>query len=188
SLVLAIFKIARREVQAHRAFMIRAYALGQGAGTQVFLLGLPALVVGHEILGTPRDWLMAASWALNLLFAEFVIRRRSGSPQTPTPKGAIQSLGLSMLLASLSTSIVNIALPTLSRELAIPFGEVQWIVLAHLLAVTTLIVSVGKLGDLFGRKRLLLGGLGLFTVAAALATFAPILRVLIFARVLQGVG
>lgn len=188
SLVLAIFKIARREVQAHRAFMIRAYALGQGAGTQVFLLGLPALVVGHEILGTPRDWLMAASWALNLLFAEFVIRRRSGSPQTPTPKGTIQSLGLSMLLASLSTSIVNIALPTLSRELAIPFGEVQWIVLAHLLAVTTLIVSVGRLGDLFGRKRLLLGGLGLFTVAAALATFAPILRVLIFARVLQGVG
>jgi MFS family permease len=65
---------------------------------------------------------------------------------------------------------------------------VQWIVLAYLLAITTLIVSVGRLGDLTGRRRLLLGGIGVFTLASALCGLAPTLGLLIGARVLQGLG
>jgi MFS family permease len=68
------------------------------------------------------------------------------------------------------------------------FQAVQWIVLAYLLAVTTLVVGVGRLGDLVGRRRLLLAGLALFTGASVLCGLAPALWVLIAARAVQGLG
>ena len=58
----------------------------------------------------------------------------------------------------------------------------------HLLAITTLIVSVGRLGDVIGRRRLMLGGISLFTLASALCGIAPTLWLLIAARVMQGLG
>jgi EmrB/QacA subfamily drug resistance transporter len=93
-----------------------------------------------------------------------------------------------MLLSSLGTSIANVALPTLAQVFSASFQEVQWIVLAYLLAITTLIVSVGRLGDIIGRRRLLLAGLVLFTVASGLSGIAPSLSVLIAARMAQGLG
>ena len=74
----------------------------------------------------------------------------------------IASLALSMLLSSLGTSIANVGLPTLAHAFNAPFQLVQWVVLAYLLAITTLIVSVGRLGDMIGRRRLLLSGIMLF--------------------------
>lgn len=93
-----------------------------------------------------------------------------------------------MLLSSLGTSVANVALPTLARSFDAPFQAVQWVVLAYLLAVTTLIVGAGRLGDLLGRRRTMLAGLGLFTAASALAALAPTLGLLIAARALQGTG
>ena len=93
-----------------------------------------------------------------------------------------------MLLPSLGTSIANVALPTLERAFSASFSEVQWVVLSYLLAVTTLIVGVGRLGDMIGRRRLLLGGIGVFALASAGATIAPNLWVLIAARAVQGLG
>ena len=78
---------------------------------------------------------------------------------------ALASLSLSMLMPSLDTSIANAGLPTLAQAFDAAFQDVQWIVLAYLLAITTLIVSVGRLGDLIGRKRLLLSGIVIFTLA-----------------------
>ncbi len=93
-----------------------------------------------------------------------------------------------MVMPSLDTSIANAGLPTLAQAFAASFQAVQWIVLAYLLAITTLIVSVGRLGDILGRRRLLLGGIGLFTVASLLCGIAPTLGVLIAARAAQGLG
>jgi len=101
---------------------------------------------------------------------------------------ALTALSLSMLLSSLGTSIANVALPTLAEAFAAPFQAIQWIVLAYLLAITTLIVSVGKLGDLLGRRRLLLGGLALFTAASLACGVAPNLPTMIVARAVQGLG
>ncbi len=101
---------------------------------------------------------------------------------------ALVSLSLSMLLSSLGTSIANVALPTLAQAFDASFQQVQWIVLAYLLVITTLIVSVGRLGDLTGRRRLLLCGIGVFTLASALCGLAPSLELLIGARALQGLG
>jgi EmrB/QacA subfamily drug resistance transporter len=108
--------------------------------------------------------------------------------QTPSVRWALASLSLSMLLSSLGTSIANVGLPTLAQVFNASFQHVQWIVLAYLLAITTLIVSVGRLGDITGRRRLLLAGIGVFTLASVLCGLAPTLWMLIGARALQGVG
>ncbi|HEV7752374.1 MAG TPA: MFS transporter [Baekduia sp.] len=107
---------------------------------------------------------------------------------THAARGALAGLSLAILLASLGTSIANVALPTLAQEFDASFQETQWVVLAYLLAGTTLIVSVGRLGDLIGRRRLLILGLALFTTASALCGIAPTLWALIAARAVQGLG
>ncbi|NHZ83351.1 MFS transporter [Massilia sp. CCM 8695] len=100
----------------------------------------------------------------------------------------LAALSLSMLLSSLGTSIANVGLPTLAQAFGATFGQVQWVVLAYLLAITTLIVGVGRLGDIAGRRRLLLAGIGLYTLASALCGMAGALPWLIAARALQGLG
>ncbi len=113
----------------------------------------------------------------------------AGSPERTSSVGwALAGLSLSMLLASLGTSIANVGLPTLAQAFGVSFQAVQWIVLAYLLAITTLIVSVGRLGDIGGRRRLLLAGIALYTAASALCAIAPSLWLLIGARAAQGLG
>jgi EmrB/QacA subfamily drug resistance transporter len=106
----------------------------------------------------------------------------------PPFRWALASLSLTMLMPSLDTSIANVALPTLAQALGASFHEVQWIVLAYLLAITTLIVSVGRFGDIIGRRRLLLTGICLFTLASLLCGIAPTLWLLVVARAVQGLG
>jgi EmrB/QacA subfamily drug resistance transporter len=100
----------------------------------------------------------------------------------------LATLSLSMLMPSLDTSIANAGLPVLAQAFNASFQGAQWIVLAYLLAITTLIVSVGRLGDLVGRRRLLLAGIALFTAASLLCGAAPMLPALIGARIAQGLG
>lgn len=107
---------------------------------------------------------------------------------TTTARWALASLSLSMLMPSLDTSIANAGLPALAEGFNASFPAVQWVVLAYLLAITTLIVSAGRLGDMFGRRRLLLIGIGLFTIASVACGIAPTLAMLIAARAAQGLG
>ncbi|MEO6528824.1 MAG: MFS transporter [Gemmatimonadaceae bacterium] len=111
-----------------------------------------------------------------------------GATLTPAVRWALASLSLSMLMPSLDTSIANVGLPTLVETFAASFQAVQWVILAYLLAITCLIVSAGRLGDIFGRRRLLLSGIALFTVASLLCGIAPTLWLLIAARAAQGLG
>ena len=108
--------------------------------------------------------------------------------QSPSIRWSLAGLALSMLLSSLGVSIANVALPTLVQAFAASFQAVQWVVLAYLLAVTTLIVSAGRIGDLLGHRRVLLAGILIFTVASAFCGSAPTLSMLIAARALQGLG
>ncbi len=109
-------------------------------------------------------------------------------PRSGSGRWALAGLSLSMLLSSLGTSIANVGLPTLAHAFDASFQQVQWVVLAYLLAVTTLIVGAGKLGDLLGRRRLLLSGILLFTVASAACGAAPTLWLLVAGRAAQGLG
>lgn len=75
ALVLAVRVILVGNVASREAWMLRAYALAQGAGTQGLFLLPPALWSGQPVAGTPRDALLTAAWVTNLLVAEHLIRR-----------------------------------------------------------------------------------------------------------------
>jgi len=114
---------------------------------------------------------------------------RGATAPSPRPaRWALAALALSMLLSSLGTSIANVALPTLTQVFDASFQAASWVVLAYLLTVTSSIVSVGRLGDRIGRRRLLLAGLFLFTAASIVAGLAPALWLVIAARAAQGLG
>ena len=110
------------------------------------------------------------------------------STVTPAARGALAALSLATLLPALGASIANIGVPAIAASLQAPFKQVQWVVLAYLLAVTALSVNAGRLGDRLGRRRLLLAGSALFAVASLCCALAPNLMVLVAARIAQGAG
>ncbi len=108
--------------------------------------------------------------------------------KAPAARSALAALSLTALLASLGTSVANVALPTLAGTFSASFQDVQWVVLAYLVAITTAVVGVGRLGDVIGRRPVLLGGIALFTASSAASAVAPGLWLLIAARAAQGAG
>jgi EmrB/QacA subfamily drug resistance transporter len=97
-------------------------------------------------------------------------------------------VGMGVFLATIDSSIVNVALPTLVRTLGTDFAAVQWVVLAYLLTVTTLMLSMGRLGDMIGKKPLYTIGFVIFTLGSVLCGLSPTIYSLITSRVLQAVG
>jgi EmrB/QacA subfamily drug resistance transporter len=91
-------------------------------------------------------------------------------------------------MAMLDTTAVNVALPTIGRELGTSIGGLQWIVSGYALALAGLILLGGSLGDRFGRRRVFLIGVAWFALASALCGTSPSIGVLVAARVLQGAG
>ena len=103
----------------------------------------------------------------------------------PSPQGVrgiLAALSLSMLLSSLGISIANVGLPALATAFHASFRAVQWVLLCYLLAVTTCIIGIGRLGDSLNRRRLLLAGIALFTAASLACALAPQLWLLLAAR------
>jgi MFS family permease len=109
---------------------------------------------------------------------------------TQTAMGAGSTIGLAvtMMLGSLGVSLPYVALPTLSEAFGVSLHAVQWIVTSYLLAVTTLVVGVGRLGDMFGPRNVLIAALSLFMFASVACAAAPAFWVLLAGRVLQGAG
>jgi EmrB/QacA subfamily drug resistance transporter len=95
---------------------------------------------------------------------------------------------LAQLMIVLDTTIVNVALPAVQRDLHFTQGNLTWVVNAFLITFGSLLLLAGRLGDLLGRKRVFLAGVVVFTVASALCSLAPSAGFLIGARFLQGVG
>ena len=101
---------------------------------------------------------------------------------------ALGVLCLSLLLAVVDNTIVNVALPTLNKELGASTTELQWIVDAYTLVFSALLLAMGHFGDRFGRKRALQIGLVVFAITSALAALATTSGQLIGARALMGIG
>jgi EmrB/QacA subfamily drug resistance transporter len=93
-----------------------------------------------------------------------------------------------VFLATIDGSIVNIALNTLVEELHQPLAVVEWVVLAYLLVIATLMLSIGRLADMFGKKKLFAAGLATFTIGSLLCGLSPNIYWLITSRVIQAVG
>ncbi len=117
--------------------------------------------------------------------------RRNGAAMEAAGRGrwiglAMLSVGVAMIIVD--ATIVNVAVPSIIRELKLDSTQAEWINTTYALVFAALLITVGRLGDVFGRRRMYVGGLGLFIVASALAGLAPAGDLLILARVLQGVG
>jgi EmrB/QacA subfamily drug resistance transporter len=95
---------------------------------------------------------------------------------------------MSIFLATIDGSIVNVALPTLVRDLNTDFATIQWVVLSYLLTMATLMLSIGRLGDMIGKKPIYTAGFVVFTVGSALCGLAQTVYWLIAFRVLQAIG
>jgi EmrB/QacA subfamily drug resistance transporter len=91
-------------------------------------------------------------------------------------------------MAILDVAIVNVAIPSIRKDLHASFGGVELVISAYTLTYACLLVTGGRLGDMFGRRRMFIAGLLLFSGASALCGAAPSLGVLVAARALQGVG
>jgi EmrB/QacA subfamily drug resistance transporter len=98
------------------------------------------------------------------------------------------AVGMGVFLATLDGSIVNVALPTLAREFASPFSAVEWVVLAYLLTVATLLLSMGRLGDMLGKKPVYQAGFAAFTLGSVLCSLSQTIDLLVAFRVVQAVG
>ena len=124
-------------------------------------------------------------------------------PMAPRPGGTINSLWpsghprrrqillvlcLSLLVVVIDNTILNTALPTLARVLHAGTSSLQWITDAYTLCFAALLIPAGALGDRYGRRRSLLGGLAVFALGSVAAALAPGTGMLIGARVVMGLG
>src|SRR5256714_10200207 len=101
---------------------------------------------------------------------------------------ALVVLCVGMLMIILDLTIVNVALPSIQRDLGFTQSGLAWVVNAYLIAYGGLMLLAGRLGDLIGRKRVFLSGLALFTAASLLCGAAVSQPMLVAARFVQGVG
>ncbi len=97
-------------------------------------------------------------------------------------------LSVSLVIIGLDNTILNVALPTIQRELGSSASELQWIVDAYVLVFAGLLLTMGALGDRYGRKRALQAGLLIFGLSSVVAAFAGTNAQLIAARAVMGVG
>ena len=93
-----------------------------------------------------------------------------------------------LAMAMLDNTVVNVALPTLSRELGSSVSDLQWIVDGYVLAFASLLLTGGILGDRYGRKRMFLTGLAIFTGASLACGLSQSSSELIAFRAVQGIG
>lgn len=98
------------------------------------------------------------------------------------------TVSIGVFLSTIDGSIVNVALPVLARELGAPFAAVQWVVLAYLLTLVTLMMVAGRLADMRGKKRLYLFGFVVFTAGSLACGLSSHIGWLVASRVLQGIG
>src|SRR5947199_3083666 len=114
------------------------------------------------------------------------IRRAHG--RGGSPRGVLVVMCAGYFLVLLDVTIVNVALPRIGTGIHAGVSGLQWVVDAYALALASLMLAGGAIGDLRGHKRIVLAGLVVFGVGSLACGLAPTVAVLLGARVLQGVG
>lgn len=100
----------------------------------------------------------------------------------------LANVSIGTFMATLDSSIVNVALPTMSSQLNVDLSTLQWVVTAYLLAISSLLPIFGRLADLLGRKRVYLTGFLVFTLGSALCGFSNDIWFLVVMRIIQALG
>ena len=98
------------------------------------------------------------------------------------------AVGIGTFMSALDASVVNTMLPIISRGMGASVAAIEWVVTAYLLVVSALLLGVGRAGDMYGHRRIYLGGFAIFVVSSALCGAAPTAHALIAFRAGQGLG
>lgn len=101
---------------------------------------------------------------------------------------AMFTVWIGVFMATLDGSIVNVALPTLTEYFKTDITTIEWVVMAYLLTVTSLLLSLGRISDMIGRKPIFAGGLAIFTIGSGLCAISATEGHLILYRIIQGIG
>jgi EmrB/QacA subfamily drug resistance transporter len=112
----------------------------------------------------------------------------SSSTTSSTSRWTLLIVSIGLFMVVLDNLVVNVALPSIHRDLGASIQALEWTVNAYVLAYAVFLLTGAALGDRFGRKRMFTGGIGLFTLASAAAALAPTSGTLIAARAVQGLG
>src|SRR6266487_4659401 len=110
------------------------------------------------------------------------------TPRRETRWWTLTAVALATFVTSLDNTVVNVALPSIQRDLHLSLAGLEWVASAYILVFASLLLAGGRLADRYGRRRLFLAGLALFTGASLAAGLASTGGVLIAARAAQGVG
>jgi len=113
---------------------------------------------------------------------------RGQSPSTTRARLVLCAMSLLQFFVAVDVTVVNIALPSIGADLGVAGHALTWVVIGYTVTGGGLLMLGGRLGDLWGRRRVLLAGTTLFGAASLLAGLAPSLPVLVLARLLQGAG
>jgi EmrB/QacA subfamily drug resistance transporter len=112
-----------------------------------------------------------------------------GSSDAPSKWSVFAIIAVGVFMCTLDTSIVNVSLPAIAKYFGGGVGaEVEAVIIVYLVVIASTLLTVGRLSDRVGRRRIWIAGLGVFTLGSMLCGAAPALWALIAARVLQGVG
>jgi len=115
-------------------------------------------------------------------------RRPAPSSARAAGRGAVIAVSLAMFCIQVDFFALNLALPSIARGFHVGADEAQWTVSAYMLSVGSLFILGGRVGDIYGRRSALLGGIAGFTAASIGCALAPDLLALVVFRVVQGVG
>src|ERR1700740_2096861 len=102
--------------------------------------------------------------------------------------GILVAVALATFMTYLDNNVTNVAIPTIQRDLHLSIAGLEWVVSSYILVFAGLLLAGGRLADVFGRRRLFIIGLSIFTVASLAAGLASSGGVLIGARLVQGLG
>ncbi len=102
--------------------------------------------------------------------------------------GVLAAVMLGGIMGPIDASIVNVILPSIAGYFDVPIAAAQWVPLVYLLTISSLLLFYGRLGDIFGYKRIYLTGLACFTATSALCGLAPTIAWLVAFRAIQGIG
>ncbi|MHA1926889.1 MAG: MFS transporter, partial [Candidatus Thorarchaeota archaeon] len=110
------------------------------------------------------------------------------APDMPGPYKIVAATSFGVFLSALDASIVNVSLVTMTVSLGVEMAEIQWVVLAYLLIMTSFMPLMGKFGDRFGKTKVFQAGMLFFITGSLFCAFSPTLQFLIASRIFQAFG
>jgi EmrB/QacA subfamily drug resistance transporter len=109
-------------------------------------------------------------------------------PDTKKIKLVVTAVAIGTFMSALDSSVVNIALPKIQEHYNAPLSIIQWVVMSYLLFISSLLVTYGRLGDMYGHKEIYIRGFYIFTAGSLFCGLAPSIIILILARIVQAIG